>query len=559
MNVYATRITVLSPENPAKPILDDISCTFAAGSITLLAGRTGSGKSTLLHVLSGLRKPDGGNAAFGVQPLWSRGRPDRSLMMRSGLVFQFPEHQLFAETVKKEFEYSLRPFHLSKHEREQRTRDALRMVGLSELLLERSPYTLSGGEKRKTAIATTLASRPDWLFLDEPTAGLDPQDIQTFVKWICLYRQMNQTSGGIVIASHDLDLFLPLADQVILLKQGKVSAACTPMELSACPDPLVKAEVGLPSAIRIAQAFHANGTPLINPSFTPEEMGRDILEGLSQNHHPGLYHCPPKPASAETQAADDSKASIPGNRRVLGKTVYSLDPRTKWLFCMLFSIGVFIQNSWYGIGTGGLLFMILAAAAAVPAKKIIKPLLPFLWFMALSIVVSGIEQWFTFDIERALVTSRQLVPFLLIAGAGIVFSLTTSRRMIQQGLETMLSGLSRFRFPVEATAFAASLLFRFITIFTGETERFSLIAKARGKSDSKPGTLKWKEVLSFFVPLLLSAMQQAEDLAVAMEARGYGTSRSRQRMKLRFQKPDYIAICLGSVIFLLFAGISLME
>lgn len=477
-------------------------------------------------------------------------------MMKTGVVFQFPEHQLFAETVEKEFNYSLRPFHLSKQEREQRMQPALQMVGLPEPLLERSPYTLSGGEKRKTAIATTLAAQPDWLFLDEPTAGLDPQDAHRFVEWIKQYKMTKQTVGGIIIVSHDLDLILPLADQVLLLKQGKMTAALTPSELSRSPDLLVEAEVGLPSALRIAEAFRAGGAPLKSPSFTPEEMGRQILDSLSQDHHPDPCLGAPECASGVTQLDIEREAPEQDNGHSLREMVMSLDPRAKWFLYLLFTIGILYQHTWFGIGVGGLFFIILASVAAVPVKQTVKPLKPFLWFMLLSTIVSGIGPELTFDMERALATLRQLTPFSLIAAAGIVFSLTTSRRMIQQGLETMLSGLLRLKLPVGVIAFAASLLFRFVTIFLKETERFSLIAKARGKSDAKPGTLKWREIPAFFVPLLLSAMQQAEDLAVAMEARGYCPSRSRHTVKLRFQKKDYIVIGFGFIIFALLIGIS---
>ncbi|MCY9599264.1 energy-coupling factor ABC transporter ATP-binding protein, partial [Paenibacillus chitinolyticus] len=188
----------------------DVSFTAVPGEITLLIGRSGAGKSTLLDMLGGLSVPDGGVIRYGDTGLWPGSKQSvREARRKLALVFQHPHEQLFAATVRGEFHYTLRPFKLSGEEREARTAEALELFGLGPELLDERPHELSGGTQRRAALASVFASRPRWLLLDEPTAGLDHEAAARLTG--TLRDWTRRTGGGALVATHDLDAFLPVA------------------------------------------------------------------------------------------------------------------------------------------------------------------------------------------------------------------------------------------------------------------------------------------------------------------------------------------------------------
>ncbi|WP_435163145.1 ATP-binding cassette domain-containing protein [Paenibacillus glycanilyticus] len=222
------QVSVAAAHNPDKLLLNGINLTFRKEAITLLVGHNGSGKSTLLETMAGLRRLTGGQIDQGNESLWNnRGKKQRlnkTIVMRTGIALQQSESQWFASTVREEFDYSLKPYGLHAEEKESRIEKAMEQAGLPRELLERDPWTLSGGQQRRLAIACLMACEPEWLLLDEPTAGLDADGIRR----LCAMLDAHRAAGrGAVVATHDLDALLPLADEVAVLAGGSVREAAS--------------------------------------------------------------------------------------------------------------------------------------------------------------------------------------------------------------------------------------------------------------------------------------------------------------------------------------------
>ena len=209
----------------------DVSLEIKKNSITGIVGHTGSGKSTLVQMFNGLLKPEKGRVIvddFVISSDTKKIKNVKQLRKHVGLVFQFPEYQLFDETVEKDVSFGPKNFGMNEKEAIEKAHEALSMIGLDESYYKRSPFELSGGEKRKVALAGILAIEPEILILDEPTAGLDPKSSQEVLNLIANLHKQGKT---IVIITHDMDLLFKYCEHVILLKDGEVAFDGEPNKL----------------------------------------------------------------------------------------------------------------------------------------------------------------------------------------------------------------------------------------------------------------------------------------------------------------------------------------
>ncbi|MBR2354494.1 MAG: energy-coupling factor transporter ATPase, partial [Clostridia bacterium] len=200
--------------------LDQISLTIPHGIVTGLIGHTGSGKSTLVQMLNGLLKPDSGHVLIDGKDIWEQPKKIRDVRFRVGLVMQYPEYQLFEETVRKDIAYGPKNMGLSEQEIEARVLEAAAFAGISKNLLDESPFDLSGGQKRRVAIAGIIAMRPDVLVLDEPAAGLDPRGRDGIFQNILQYQAESNTT--VVIVSHSMEDMARYCDHLIVMNEGKL-------------------------------------------------------------------------------------------------------------------------------------------------------------------------------------------------------------------------------------------------------------------------------------------------------------------------------------------------
>lgn len=210
--------------------LDNVNLEIELNKVTAIVGHTGSGKSTLIQHLNALLQPTSGEVVIDEFSITSE-KPKQSLKplrKKVGMVFQFPEYQLFEETIEKDIIFGPKNFGVSDEEAKEIAKRVISQVGLDESYLERSPFDLSGGQKRRVAIAGILASQPEILVLDEPTAGLDPQGA---IEMMDLFEKLSQDGVTIILVTHNMDHVLEYCQNVVVMKSGKVEKNCTVEEL----------------------------------------------------------------------------------------------------------------------------------------------------------------------------------------------------------------------------------------------------------------------------------------------------------------------------------------
>lgn len=252
----------------------DIDFSVYAGEFLAVVGHTGSGKSTFIQHLNGLLKPTSGRILFRGEDIHAAKETIRDIRFRVGLVFQYPEYQLFEETVYKDIAFGPKNQKLSDAEIDDRVREAAAFVDIPDELLERSPFELSGGQKRRVAIAGVLAMRPDVLILDEPTAGLDPAGCDAIMDRIRAYHQ----SGGhtVIMVTHSMEDAARNADRMVVFSRGTIAMDDTPDRVFARDEELVKIGLGVPEITRVAIRLRELGIPLRGPIYTVEQAVRAL-------------------------------------------------------------------------------------------------------------------------------------------------------------------------------------------------------------------------------------------------------------------------------------------
>lgn len=250
--------------------LSGIDLSVADGEFLGLIGHTGSGKSTLIQHLNGLIKPPPGTVIVDGIDLGAKHTNLRAVRQRVGLVFQYPEHQVFEETVFDDISFGVRNLHLNALEVEDRVEEAMTLVGLDySALRDRSPLELSGGQLRRVAIAGVLAMKPRTLILDEPTAGLDPKGRDEILGRIASLRQ--ELGLTVILVSHHMEEVAPLADRLIVLDRGRVLLSGPPREVFAQADLLRSVGLDVPAMTRLIHDLRAQGLPLEGEALTVDE------------------------------------------------------------------------------------------------------------------------------------------------------------------------------------------------------------------------------------------------------------------------------------------------
>ena len=236
---------------PFKKIaLDNISVSFERGKITGLIGHTGSGKSTLVNLLNGINKPTAGKVYLSGEDIWAKPKEIAKIRYRVGLVMQYPEYQLFDETVREDIAFAPRNLRLSKEEISERVSEAAKLTGLTDDLLDKSPFELSGGQKRRAAIAGILAMRPEVLVLDEPAAGLDPRGRREILGSLREYVDKNNAS--IILVSHSMEDMAYYCDNVVVMSKAKIFAEGSVDEIFSRADDLSEIGLDVPMISKIA-------------------------------------------------------------------------------------------------------------------------------------------------------------------------------------------------------------------------------------------------------------------------------------------------------------------
>ena len=259
-----------------KVAIHDVSLTIPQGQLAALIGHTGSGKSTFIQHLNALLPPTSGRVLLDGQDINRDKYARRDVKWKVGLVFQYPEYQLFEETVYRDIAFGPTNMKLSREEIDERVREAAAFTGVDEALFERSPLELSGGQKRRIAIAGVIAMRPEVLILDEPTAGLDPAGRSQILDNIFRYRE--KSGATVMIVSHSMDDVARFAERIIVFHEGTVAMDGTPTEVFSHAQELVEIGLNVPKASELALALRRRNIPLPDGVFTHEQLLNALLK-----------------------------------------------------------------------------------------------------------------------------------------------------------------------------------------------------------------------------------------------------------------------------------------
>ncbi len=259
----------------SKTAIEDVNIAIKKGEFIGLIGHTGSGKSTLIQQLNGLLIPTSGTVLLNGKDIWEKKKEIRKVRFQVGMVFQYPEYQLFEDTVIKDIGFGPRNMGLSQDEVNQRVMQAVDFVGLDHALLEKSPFDLSGGEKRRAAIAGVIAMDPDVLILDEPTAGLDPQGRDHLLSQIKAYHKQRQNT--VILVSHSMEDIARVADRVLVMNESKVFLFDETAKVFSHAKELEQIGLRVPQVTKIMMKLHENGYPVDPAVFTLEQAVKEIL------------------------------------------------------------------------------------------------------------------------------------------------------------------------------------------------------------------------------------------------------------------------------------------
>lgn len=258
----------------ATDALHHLSFDVEPGEIIGIVGSTGSGKSTLVQHLNGLIPTDVGHIFVQGVDIWEKPKEINKIRQKVGLVFQYPEYQLFEETVYDDIAFGPRNAGLDESEVGHRVQEAALAVGLRSDQMNMSPFDFSGGQKRRIAIAGVIAMRPDVLVMDEPSAGLDPLGAHQIFDFILQYRKM--TGAAVLIVSHHMEDMATVADRLLVLHQGEQLALDTTERIFADANLLESCGLTQPAGVRLAAALRQNGVPLRNDILTVDELANDL-------------------------------------------------------------------------------------------------------------------------------------------------------------------------------------------------------------------------------------------------------------------------------------------
>ena len=272
---------VYSADTPfERAALRDVSLSIQRGEFVGLIGHTGSGKSTLIQHFNGLLKPTSGRVLFDGEDIWKDVKFTREIRFKVGLVFQYPEHQLFEETVYQDISFGPKNMGLSEEEIRARVERAAQFVGITDAELQKSPFDLSGGQKRRAAIAGVIAMEPDVLILDEPTAGLDPRGRESILQNIRDYQAAQH--AAVVMVSHSMEEIASNVDRLLVKNHGQNVMNGTPAEVFSHAEELVEMGLAIPKMTQLFLALKRRGVPVDTSVFSVEQARqalRPLLKG----------------------------------------------------------------------------------------------------------------------------------------------------------------------------------------------------------------------------------------------------------------------------------------
>ncbi|MED9911382.1 MAG: energy-coupling factor transporter ATPase [Ruminococcus sp.] len=269
-------LTDLTKKFGAKTAVDHVNLEIEEGAFVGIIGHTGSGKSTLIQHFNGLIRPTSGKIYLDGTDIWADKTNIRQVRFQVGLVFQYPEYQIFEDTVYKDIAFGPRNMGLSEAEIKERVEETAALVGLTQAQLNQSPFDLSGGQKRRVAIAGVMALRPKVLILDEPTAGLDPKGREDILREIRRYHK--ETGRTVLLVSHSMEDMANCAEKILVMNAGKVFCYDTVENVFRQAKALQEIGLAVPQITRVCMQLREQGIPLSDDIYTVEAAYQQILQ-----------------------------------------------------------------------------------------------------------------------------------------------------------------------------------------------------------------------------------------------------------------------------------------
>ncbi|CQR58796.1 ATP-binding cassette domain-containing protein [Paenibacillus riograndensis] len=534
------------------PVLTDISLDIREGTLTVLCGVTGSGKSTLLRLLSGLAQPASGTIAF------DGGQPPAG---KVSMVFQQPETQLFAGSVHKELEYGLAERGVPGPQRLELIRSALARVGLPyDEFGRRSPFLLSGGEKRRLCIAAAIASAPGLLVLDEPTAGLDPQAAEALLEML---RGLRRSGLTLVVGTHELDSFLPMADKVIVMSQGTVYYDGPSLALSADPLLLTGAGLAPPAYMRLGHSLRERGLLTELPDSLDSLLAElekqpiaapaaELLPAAPGEQSPG--RSPGGSGRLRPAAGNEDSRSTSGVNTEAApaqKLWQRLDPRVKWLGMVLGTLVVLGMDALLPLVLAVGLIAGLMLSARIPWRRTVRFFRPFLLMFLFLWLLSSLS-WSSPDYTLGPVGvsaagmargGLNVLRFLLLIALGFLFTETTTGAPLREGLEWGIAPLRKLGVRTRNWSLAVSVTLQFVPWILGKLAQLQLALDSRGRKARGLARYSPRQAALLIVPLLILVIGMGDELATAVESRGYDPAKERTpSYRLSWQNRDTLAL-----------------
>jgi energy-coupling factor transporter ATP-binding protein EcfA2/energy-coupling factor transporter transmembrane protein EcfT len=524
---------------------------LSPGTITLLIGPNGAGKTTLLEKLAGLRPAEKLRVSYGTQPLWRKNRWGRLCLNEQALLqysyaCQSPEEGLFARSVREELDYSLRPYALSEIEREDPINSALAGVGWDASWQTRDPYLMSGGERRRSALASVFATPAPWLLLDEPTAGLDGAGHEAVAREL-MKRKADGT--GILLVSHDSDWALPIADQALLLNalDGSVRL-CTREQLLMFPEWLEETGMKVPDWLETAHLLWRNGVAP-DQVWDPLKAAAEMAKVMDLQASVGVTGSgsESKSKSKSKSESESGKPTRPVKKAPLGTSAHhrliGFDPRSVWLAYVLVSTGLFFLSDWVSVGIGAFVVIALLTAGRISLRRWRGLIVNYALF---SVITSALFAWgasggtLNFEWGAFVGTLITFVRTMLVLLLGLAIPLVMTPLSLRRSLEQMITVKGKKPQWAQRFILTVTLIMRFVPVLLALWERFVRIFLARGKSISGSPWALSRRLRDVSMPFLLALFRLGDEVVLALESRGVGYNRNpTNAMRLKWGMRDF--------------------
>lgn len=546
-------------------VLNDISLSIPSGRVTLIAGRSGAGKTTLACLAAGLTKAQSGSVLLG---------GTAPVPGEVALAFQNPEQQLFLETVEHELAFAPRNLGCSEDEVARRVSEAASQLEIKELLPS-DPFCLSGGQARRVALASILTLGPRAVVLDEPTAGLDAPARAALH---CLVQDLACKGLPVLVVSHDLEEWLAIADQVVLLADGTIAWQGTPAALASDIDAFVRAGLEPPESWQLrellAQAEKrdsagVNGATSVEAAAQGQEAGavrgpegsvaQDSKSTAAQGPMAGAAQEPEGTSAQEPSSYGSEVAAKPGRKDTAGRGLEGVDARVKVTLLLVATAALFAARAPWALAMWAMLCLLALRASGIGGKAVARALKPVALLFAFivcanlvscdgsaDVAIAGSVGISTAGAARAATAVARIIMLVCLA---LSVAASTTPTKLAQACTSLMRPLGHIGVPIEDVGLVLSMALRFIPVVSEEAGRIRLAQRARGVNFDEGSVLRrvraWAAVLT---PLVVGLFRRADRVAESMDARCYGQRSSGKHRRVPLQPADKLVLLGGLVV-----------